>query len=198
MPSLAKDGENERKMAILPVKVGHGGLRGVGASCFSSLRRFGAGSSVLRWGVCDGMRDAQEPTGASSGNVASPLRRPSGGIVDYAFNIDRSNFPLVVPGPGLPGDTGEDEGESGNVAAGGGRVWMWRGDPGVEQLRMGALRVMPGLPELLVVFCNCAGDAGPLVAFLPLSLASISDSSSASGLTQTGRGEKRVAGHVSG
>lgn len=43
-------------------------------------------------GVCNGTGDAREPTGASSGNVASALWHSSGGIINCAFNIDLGNL----------------------------------------------------------------------------------------------------------
>lgn len=78
------------------------------------------------------MRDAWEPTGASNWNGASPLRHPSGRTIACAFNIGlgnlrpQSNLPLMAFGPGLPGDTEEDEGETGIC---GGR---WRKNVDVE------------------------------------------------------------------
>lgn len=78
----------------------------------------------------------------------------------------------------------------GAVVAGGRRAQLRRGDPGWEHLRVGILLVMPGLSGLLVMFYNRVGDA----TLLPLSLASISDWSSASGLIQTREGRKGGGG----
>lgn len=76
-------------------------------------------------------------------------------------------------------------------------MWMLRGDLGLEQLRLGILQVMPGLPGMLVKFYNCVVDARRPATLFPLALASISDSSSASRLIQTGEGRKRGGGaHV--
>ena len=73
--------------------------------------------------MCDGTRDAWEPTGASSRNVASPLQHPSGGVIDCEFTIGLGNFwptkqfsPCGM-GPWTAGNTREDEGEAGSCGS---------------------------------------------------------------------------------
>lgn len=79
--------------------------------------------------VCDGTREAQEPsTGAWSWNATSPWECPSGWAIGYAFNIDLGNFWPMTPGSGY-------QGTQGAVAAGGGRVWVWRPRTGAAEGR---------------------------------------------------------------
>lgn len=65
---------------------------------------------------------------------------------------------------------------------------MYRGDLGLEQLRVGVFQVMPGVPAMLVVCYSCVGDARPLATWLLLPLVLLSDCSSAAWIIQIGKG----------
>lgn len=68
---------------------------------------------------------------------------------------------------------------------------VWRGDLGLEQLRVEIFQVIPGVPGMLVAFHSCVGDARPLATLLLFPLVSVSDCSSDSWVIHFGEGRKR-------